>query len=203
MTATTDITEVAQVVLKERQARDRGWWNVMRECIHPDAQIRLSWFQGNGAQFVAESEEMSRRGQQATHRLSPPAVWVHGDRAVVAISAVIEFRDEIGGVEADLASYTRLVYRLEKHSGTWQVVSLDCIYERDSLVPTVPGDTPQIDKAALADLRAPYRFLGYYLRHSGYSITDDLYGDDRPDEVEELYVSAFAWARETKQLTEA
>ena len=49
-----DIAEVTQVVLRERRARDRGWWDQMRECIAPDAQIRLSWFRGSG-DFVAES----------------------------------------------------------------------------------------------------------------------------------------------------
>jgi hypothetical protein len=47
-----DIAEVTQVVLRERRARDRGWWD---ECIAPDAQIRLSWFRGSGGDFVAES----------------------------------------------------------------------------------------------------------------------------------------------------
>lgn len=120
---------------------------------------------------------------------------MHGDRAVVEISAGIEFRDVIGGVEADLTSFTRLIYRLEKTAGTWQIVSLDPIYERDSLVPTVPGEIPQIDRAALAAVRAPYRFLGYYLVQSGYDITDDLYADDRSDEVEDLYRTSFAWLR--------
>jgi hypothetical protein len=196
-----DVTQVTQIVLRERQARDRGWWDRMRECIHPDAHIRLSWFRGTGAQFVVESQKMSSRGQKATHRLSPPVVAVHGERAVVEISAGIEFRDIIGGVEADLTSFTRLIYRLEKTSGTWQIVSLDPIYERDSLVPTVPGEIPQIDRDALAAVRAPYRFLGYYLVQSGYDITDDLFGDDRPDEVEDLYRSSFAWAAETPAIT--
>jgi len=196
-----DVTQVTQIVLRERQARDRDWWDRMRECIHPDAQIRLSWFRGTGAQFVVESQKMSSRGQKATHRLSPPVVSVHGERAVVEISAGIEFRDIIGGVEADLTSYTRLVYRLEKASGNWQIMSLDPIYERDSLIPTVPGQIPQIDTTALAAVRAPYRFLGYYLVQNGYPLTDDLYGDDRPDEVEDLYRSSLAWAAATPAVT--
>ena len=50
-----DIAEVTQVVLRERRARDRGWWDQMREFIAPDAQIRLSWFRGSRGDFVAES----------------------------------------------------------------------------------------------------------------------------------------------------
>ena len=130
-----DIAEVTQVVLRERRARDRGWWDQMRECIAPDAQIRLSWFRGSGGDFVAESQQMKKRGHQATHRLSPPVISIHGHRAVVELPAAIEFRDTIGGVAADLTSYTRLLYRLEKHSNTWRITSLDPIYERDNAFP--------------------------------------------------------------------
>ncbi|GAA4641439.1 nuclear transport factor 2 family protein [Gordonia humi] len=189
-----DVTRIAQVILKERQARDRGWWDQMRECIRSDAQIRLSWFRGSGTDFIAASQDMSRRGQKATHRMSPPVVSVYGRRAVVEISTGIEFRDLVGGVEADLTSYARLLYRLEQTSGVWQIISLDPVYERDSLIPTVPGDVPEIDREALQTIRAPYRFLGYYLAQSGYEVSDDLYGEDRPAEVEELYRACYGWA---------
>lgn len=192
----SDITEITQVILRERQARDRGWWDQMRKGMDPEAEIRLSWFRGNGSDFVEASQQMQSRGQQATHRLSPPVISVHGTRALVELPAAIEFRDTICGIEADLTSYTRLIYCLEKDSGTWKIKSLDPIYERDILVPTIPGEVPQIDREALAGLRKPYRFLGYYLLQTGYSISDDLYGDDRPDEVEKLYRSSFEWVKE-------
>ena len=64
------------------------------------------------------------------------------------------------------------------------------------------GDNPKIDRTALAEIRGPYRFLGYYLRQSGYPITDDLYGDDRADEVGELYRSLFAWATASEPATQ-
>ena len=191
----TNSDDVAQVVLRERQARDRGWWEQMRECIHPQAGIRLSWFRGTGHDFVAESEKMAGSGLKSTHRLSPPVTSVHDTRAVVEMPAGIEFRDVVGGAEADLTAYTRLVYRVENLDGRWQVVALDCIYERDSLVPTTPGDVPRLDREKLAALRAPFRFLGYFLMERGYQVGTDLYADDRPDEVAELYSSAFAWAR--------
>jgi hypothetical protein len=191
----TDSNDVAQVVLRERQARDRGWWEQMRECIHPQAGIRLSWFRGSGHDFVVESEKMARSGLRATHRLSPPVVSRHGTRAVVEMPAGIEFRDVIGGVEVDLTSFTRLVYRVEKVDEYWQVAALDCIYERDSLVPTTPGDVPRLDRERLAAIRRPYRFLGYHLGERGYRISSDLYGDDQPADVAELYRASFAWAR--------
>ncbi|MGW2249970.1 hypothetical protein ACWCXH_07190 [Kitasatospora sp. NPDC001660] len=60
-----DVTAVAQVILQERRARDRGWWDLMRECLAPDAALRLSWFRGRGAAFIAASQEMAARGDAA------------------------------------------------------------------------------------------------------------------------------------------
>ncbi|NMO03665.1 SnoaL-like domain-containing protein [Gordonia sp. TBRC 11910] len=194
MTGSTDaIIAVSQVVLRERQARDRGWWDQMRDCIHPAAQIRLSWFRGTGADFIVESREMSRRGQRATHRLGPPVVSVREDRAVVDISAAIEFRDALDGIEVDVTSYTRLLYRLERRCGSWQIQSLDPIYERDTLLATTAGADAALDHAVLSSYRPSYRFLAYYLNASGYEISDDLYGDDRPEQVDALYRFSFAW----------
>ncbi|MEV6898946.1 nuclear transport factor 2 family protein [Amycolatopsis sp. NPDC051372] len=187
------LSAVARRVLLERRARDRGQWGRMRDCIHPEASIRLSWFQGTGADFVKQSEEMAARGQQATHRLAPPVTSLSGTRAVAEVPASIEFRDVIGGVEADLASFTRLVYRLEKTSDTWRIVALDVIYERDTLTPVMPGEVPDLDRALLSTFRAPCRFLGYHLADHGYTIWGDLYGVDRPEPVAEFYHSLSAW----------
>ncbi|WP_326837526.1 nuclear transport factor 2 family protein [Amycolatopsis rhabdoformis] len=195
MTESDSITSITQTILRERQARDRGWWERMRDCIRPDAAIRLSWFQGTGAEFVVQSEKMAERGQQAVHRLFPPVVTVSGARAVAEMAVAIEFRDVIGGVEADLSSYARLVYRLEKSEDAWRVVALDGIYERDAIVPVVPGDVPDLDRTLLAKFRAPYRFLGYYFADHGYSVSEDLYGDDRPAQVADLYRHTSAWLR--------
>jgi hypothetical protein len=33
-----DVSAVTQLILKERESRDLGRWNDMRDCFHPDAQ---------------------------------------------------------------------------------------------------------------------------------------------------------------------
>src|SRR5690348_6014544 len=40
----TDITAVTQLILLERECRDLGRWQRMRECFHLDSLIRVSWF---------------------------------------------------------------------------------------------------------------------------------------------------------------
>lgn len=41
-----DAAAVTQLVLRERQNRDRGWWDDMAGCFAPDAIIEMSWFTG-------------------------------------------------------------------------------------------------------------------------------------------------------------
>ena len=85
-----DVTEITQVVLRERQGRDRGWWAQMAECFHPDSRVTLSWFDGPGAEFVSRSQKMSEMGIRILHRPSPPAVHVNGDKAVLELPISVE-----------------------------------------------------------------------------------------------------------------
>lgn len=187
------VTEVTQLILRERQGRDRGWWEAMRECFAADSTVRVSWFNGSGPDFVSASETMSGRGDTATHRLSPPVVTVAGDRAIAEVPAVIEVRTLLGEVEADVCSYARLLYRAERREGRWLIVSIDPVYERDVVAPTVPGVELRVDSVSLADFRPSYRMIAYVLSARGYSIAADLYGDDQPEPVAGLYESAVAW----------
>ncbi|MFF7636100.1 nuclear transport factor 2 family protein [Kitasatospora sp. NPDC008050] len=190
-----DVVEVTQLVLHERQARDRGWWEPMRACFASTATVRLSWFRGSAADFVTASERMVESGDRAAHRLGPPVVDIHGARAVVELPAAIELRAELDGVEVDLTSYARLVYRAARHEGRWLIESFDPVYERDTLVPSHPGARLELDPAELTGLRPAYRLLGHLLGRRGYRIADDLYGDDRPEPVAAFYRETFAWLR--------
>jgi hypothetical protein len=70
---------VTQVVLNERQGRDRGWWDLMRDLYWPDSRVKLSWYDGPGAGFVDDSAAMAERGSVALHHLYSPSVHVRGD----------------------------------------------------------------------------------------------------------------------------
>jgi hypothetical protein len=191
-----DITRISQTILRERQGRDRGWWDRMRSCYADDATVRLSWFRGSGADFVTESQKMVSRGDASIHRLGPPVVEQHADKAFVELPAVIEVRTEVDGVEADLASAARLCYRVRReHDGTWLIRALDPIYERDTLTPSHPGDVLLIGPADVARFRSAYRFLSYVLSQRGYDVDDDLHGDDRPESIARFYQAAHDWLR--------
>lgn len=138
---------------------------------------------------------MTERGDRATHRLGPPVVDLCGERAVVELPAAIELRAELDGVEVDLTSYARLVYRVARYDGRWLIDAIDPVYERDALLPSHPGAHLTLDPAELGGLRPAYRLLGHLLGRRGYQIADDLYGDDRPEPVAAFYRETFAWLR--------
>lgn len=189
----TDVDEISQLVLRERQGRDRGWWEQMRAAFLPDARVHLSWFTGSGADFVTRSVAMSGRGDRSVHRMSPPVVHVRGDRAYLEAATAVEFRVDIDGTAADLISYTRLNYRLARRDGRWGVLSLDAIYERDTLTPVVPGERVALGADALTGRRPSYALIAHCLDRKGYPVGDDLLGDDRPDEVAAFYADLWAW----------
>jgi hypothetical protein len=135
---------VAQLALRERQSRDRGWYEEMAACYADDSVVDMSWFNGPGKEFVRRSRHMSESPNgwsgHSAHRLSPPTVHLNGSRALAELPLGIEFRITAGGVEADLVSYCRNQYRARRdEDGVWRLVRLTSIYERDTSPPRSPA----------------------------------------------------------------
>lgn len=116
---------------------------------------------------------------------------VHGERALAEVSAGIERQAEVDGVETDLISSARLPHWAHRQAGVWKIVSLDPIYECDTLQPIIPGAALRLDPAALAGFRTPGRLLASYRGSRGYEIADD----DEPEAIDALYADAPAWLR--------
>src|SRR5262245_49420904 len=152
-----DITAITQLILRERESRDLGRWSPMRECFHADALIRISWITGNADEFVAGSIDMARRGVLATHRLGPVLVRLGTDRAVASLGGIIDIPVRIDGIEAQLSSYARFLYRAERRAQTWKLSGFDGVYVRDELNAAIPGQTIRIPPEAVASFRPSYR----------------------------------------------
>jgi hypothetical protein len=191
--ASADAHAVVQLVLRERQSRDRGWWDEMAACFAPDATIDMSWISGSAREFIRQTRERSAGGVWGRHRLSPPAVRVVGDRAWAELPLGIEFPVVVRGVDGDLVSYCRSQYRARRLNGAWRLARITSIYERDVLTPAVPGTELAIDPADLRRYRPSYRCLSWYFAQRGTPLRDDLLGDDRPEPVARQYAAERAW----------
>jgi len=188
-----DITSISQLILRERESRDMGRWERMRECFWPDSVVRISWFRGNGPDFVTGSIDMARRGIPAKHRLGPVLVTLAGDRAIASLTAIIDLPVELQGVEGTLSTHARFLYRAERRGERWGIFGFDAIYMRDELTPSIPGEHISIAAEEVRGFRASYRMLSYYLRSQGYDIDSNLPGEDRADLAEALNRELLSW----------
>jgi hypothetical protein len=188
------IDDVTQVILHERQARDQGWWDQMASYYHENSRVEVSWFKGSGAEFVEQSRTTARGDRPpGSHRISAPTVHVNGDRAFLEMGMTLETRVRIHGVTADLVAAVRGFYRLRRDESGWKIQTTHVVYGRDTLTPVLPGSTLAIDEKRLTLYREPYQFLAYYLTEYGLHPTNDLYGDDQPESIQQLYQDAFDW----------
>ena len=189
-----DVSEISQLVLGEREARDMGWWGRMADCFDQDSRVRISWIDGTGEAFVRGSIDMAARGMKATHRVGPPVVRVRGDRAIASLAGIIDIPAVVGGVEAVLSSHARFLYRLHRRDGRWRIAFFDAVYMRDELVPAIPGQVVSVPPAEVAAYRPSYRMLCYLLSLTGYVPNQDLAGEDRPETAAALIDEVYGWA---------
>ena len=189
-----EVTEIAQLVVRERQSRVRRLIDQLRDCFHPDATVATSWLQGSAEAFVSAAEGSSP-GSRGTilNRLGPPLVHHCGWRAVVELPSTTTRSISVHGVEAEFTSFMRLLYRAERRAGVWRISDLTAVYEWDTLHPAVPGTDLRVDPGAAGGLRHSYRWLAYTRSLEGETLSTDLPGIDRIDTVNALYEAAFTW----------
>lgn len=193
MSYADDITAITQLVVRERESRDMGYWNRMRDCFHPDSEINISWFRGNGHDFVEGSRDMAARGMLAKHRLGPVLVTLNGERALATLSGIIDIPTEIEGKQFTLSAHCLMLYRVSKREGQWKLNSFEVIYRRDEFVPAILGQTANLPADLLASYRPSYRNLCYSLHLKGYTPNPDLAGEDRPETVQAILARVYQW----------
>lgn len=193
MSATDDIAAITQLVVRERESRDMGFWNRMRDCFHEDAEINISWFQGKGHEFVAASADMAARGMLAKHRLGPVLVTLNGERALATLNAIIDIPTLLDGQEFTLSAHCLMLYRVSRREGIWRLSSFEVIYRRDEFTPAILGQTAALPVQLLAGWRASYRNLCYSLHLKGYQPSQQLAGEDRPETVRAMLQKVYNW----------
>lgn len=193
MSYADDIAAITQLVVRERESRDMGFWNRMRDCFLEDSEVSISWFHGNGHDFVTGSRDMAARGMLAKHRLGPVLVTLNGDRALATLSGIIDIPTDIDGKQFTLSAHCLMVYRVSRRQGAWKLSSFEVIYRRDEFVPAILGQTATLPAELLASYRASYRNLSYSLHLKSYVPNPDLAGEDRPETVQAILAKVYSW----------
>ncbi|KRN18142.1 nuclear transport factor 2 family protein [Lacticaseibacillus camelliae] len=190
--ALADRAEIRELLEYERYTRDNGLYAQEAACYSDDAQIHVSWYDGPAKGYFEKLAQANGGGSK--HKINYTTVWVNGTKAIGEMTVMmLSPRIKLDGQAVDLHSYARIFTRLEKQNGVWKILSGDCIYERDELVPVVPGQPIKIDTQELASYRESYQGLCYVLARTGLKSSADLPGDDKPVTVEKVYADASNW----------
>jgi hypothetical protein len=192
---TLDKLAIFELVQLERLWRDLGEWDKVAEAYTEDAVIRTSWFHGNARDFAEGSKVMADRGRHSKHPIWPVYARVNGDRALVESRSQIQNRSEIGGVGVDTTQYVRFCSRVRRTSAGWRLASFEGIYEKGTVTPVNPADIVPIDWAEVtaATPRTSYQLHAWAIKRRGYSVPDDLLGDDQPQQVRDFYAAENDW----------
>lgn len=185
--------DVANLILRERLARDNMHWDEMAACYHPDSVVNVSWFHGSGHEFVERSSRAVVPGAISLHMMSPPVVVVNGNRAISDTPCVITSFSNVNGVDSVHNLFVRIFWRARRDEGQWLLAGLHCIYLCDLFQGRNPNNQPKFDEEKLATYRSSYRFMMVNLNNAGISVRDDLAGADRPETVLAAREAEQAW----------
>jgi hypothetical protein len=190
-----DKLQIFELVRLERLWRDLGEWDELAAAYTEDAIIRTTWFCGHAKEFAEGSKVMADRGRHSKHPIWPIYARVNADRALVESRAEIQNRSEIGGVLVDTTQYVRFFSRACRTSAGWRLGSFEGIYEKGTIAPVNPADTVPIDWAEVtaATPRTSYQLHAWAIMRRGYTVSDDLLGDDRPEQLRDFYAAENRW----------
>ena len=189
----SDHSEIDRLIQRERAARDTGRWVEMGLCYHPQSHVEVSWFQGTGTNFVSQSSVIAGGKVQTFHIMSPAVVTLNGDRALAETACTVHGLTELDGVEIDIVSQSRLLWRAQRERVGWLIFGLRAYYLSDAIITLDPTSTLNIDHAILGGLRRSYRSIAYVMAHIGFPVRDDLAGIDRPDTVKLIRAQEMLW----------
>ena len=196
MTSTQECVDrmlIAELIQRERAARDGRLWQTMAECWHPQSLVDVSWFHGSGPEFVAASARQATGSTLSFHQMGPSVVTVKGDRAIADTGCAMHGMRMLHQAEVAVISHTRLVSRAIREGEDWLVAGLKVEYIRDLVVPRDPGRLPEIDRTLLVGYRDAYRYLSYVLTQSSLVPRTDLPGVDLPETVTALRAAEQRW----------
>ena len=185
-----DKVNIRELIEFERYCRDYMHWDEMRTCYHDDAYVVVSWMKGGVDAFIEGSR---KRPAPAKHKIFDTLVWKNGARAVVECITAIQIRCEVDGDTVDLSTHTRLHYRVEKRDGLWKIVTMDAVYEKDTMKSAFTDGTFHASREELARFRPTYANMMLRQVKYGGVPNGEMAGEDRPESVRKLYEESSRW----------
>ena len=92
----------------------------------------------------------------------------------------IQIRCEVDGDTVDLSTHTRLHYRVEKRDGLWKIVTMDAVYEKDTMKSAFTDGTFHASREELARFRPTYANMMLRQVKYGGVPNGEMAGEDRP-----------------------
>lgn len=197
--AMTDYEAVNNLVVAERIYRSSHRNEELQKLYFPDAQTHTSWQTGSTSSFVGNKPVETDYSLPLVNRTGAALIKINGNKAFVEYPTTTSRGVWIHGKEATLTSYMTLLYRCEKRNGIWGIADMTSINEADELQPSIPGQDLGIDPAEVKDFRKSYRWLAYARIQAGGTISQNLLGTDRPDDVKKVYDAAEEWLNGSKK----
>ncbi len=190
-----DRIDVAELILRERLARDNREWDEMAACWLDDSLVDVSWFRGNGPKFVELTRGNIKDNSYNFHVMTPPVVNVSGDHAISETPCALWDFSNIAGADSAYEGFVRLFWRARRSEGGWRLAGLRALYLVDLFHGRDPRRPPAFDPETLKTFRSPYRFLMCNLSNLGVPVRDDLPGIDQPEVVASMRAAEAAWLR--------
>ncbi len=192
----TDYEQIQNIVLWERQARVRHLYDELASCYFDDATVTTSWTKGSVKDYLKGGNRAEASPDEIIiNRIGSPIIHQNKKKAYVELPMTTLHWIKVNGEEAVLTSYMRLIYKVEKRNNVWKISDLTTINEDDTLEPAISGTDLHINSEDLKGLRHSYRFLAYVRIKAGGTISNDLLGTDRPEDVAKIYDEVEKWLK--------
>ena len=164
------------------------------DCV---TMLKPSRFSGDVDAFLEGSKHMASSGTYSSHTFSPVEVQFNESRTkgIAFSTGSVTIRLTYEGVEYDIVSWLQFVSKVQKLENVgWRLLSLEAIYDRDSLVPTKPiSGSSQPPVINTASSRASYKYLTWALTLRGYNIPQDRPGTDDKESMKKCLNAAYSW----------
>ena len=199
--AATDREEILDLLMTWGYSRDRGEWEMLRNCFHTDGTIHIAWISGTGSEFVDKSSKRLaeyEEGEYEKHVFSPPYIQLNGKRAISTIHVQHISRVIVDGREFDWDFWGQFHDLIEKREdGIWRLFRRTMVYERDRLDPVHPERLPggYFDDIEFNAFRSPVRFLDWRLKKFGVQAATSIVTINTVEESE-LIKNKFAWLQD-------